>query len=105
MPRPTLEEVRSYISEKGYNVDAERFWNYYESNGWRVGKNPMKNWKAAAATWQRSETGKSSRATIRIDTPQWHKEGKYNKQSDGTVDEDLVREVEEMRAQLKKGEE
>ena len=101
MPRPTLEEVRAYISEKGYPVDAERFYSYYESNGWKVGKNPMKNWKAAVATWARSEQGKPSRGTIRVDTPQWHKDGKYNKESDGVVDEDLVREVEEMRAQIK----
>ena len=101
MVRPTLEDVQEYISEKGYSVDAERFYSYYESNGWKVGKNPMKNWKAAVATWQRSETGRSSRATIRIDTPQWHKDGKYNKESDGVVDEDLVREIEELKEQMK----
>lgn len=55
---PTLEEVQSYISDKGYHVDAERFWNYYESNGWRVGKNPMKSWRAAVSTWERSDKNK-----------------------------------------------
>ena len=51
--KPTLEEVKAYILEKGYNVDPNRWINYYESNGWKVGKNPMKNWKAAIATWNR----------------------------------------------------
>jgi hypothetical protein len=49
---PTLEEVAAYISEKGYHFDAERFHAYYESNGWKVGKNKMKDWKAACRTWE-----------------------------------------------------
>ncbi len=48
---PTLDEVTAYVGEKGFHVDPARFWNYYESNGWKVGKNPMKNWKAACGTW------------------------------------------------------
>ena len=50
---PTLEEVKAYCAERKNNVDAERFINYYESNGWKVGKNPMKDWKAAIRTWER----------------------------------------------------
>ena len=53
--RPTLFELEQYIKEKGYTFSAETFYNYYESNGWRVGKNPMKNWKAACTTWQSKE--------------------------------------------------
>ncbi len=53
--KPTVEEMAAYIAEKGYAFDAEDFYNFYESNGWRVGKNPMKNWKAACATWQKIE--------------------------------------------------
>lgn len=55
---PTIQEIKDYISEKNYNVDAERFFNYYESNGWKVGKNPMKSWKAALATWNSNESPK-----------------------------------------------
>ena len=50
---PTLEEVSAYCMERGNGVDAERFISYYESNGWKVGKNPMKDWKAAVRTWER----------------------------------------------------
>lgn len=53
---PTPEEVREYCAEKGYTLDAERFVDYYISNGWMVGKNRMKDWKAAVRTWSRKET-------------------------------------------------
>ena len=50
---PSIEEVFEYLSDSGYSykVEAEKFWNYYESNGWKVGKNKMKNWKSAATGW------------------------------------------------------
>lgn len=51
---PTLEEVRTYCTERKNNVDAERFVDYYESNGWMVGKNRMKSWKAAVRTWEKN---------------------------------------------------
>lgn len=52
---PTVEEVKKYIEEKQYSVDAQRFVNFYESKGWMVGKNHMKDWKAAVRTWNGSE--------------------------------------------------
>lgn len=52
---PTVDEVRVYCTEKGYTVDPARFVDYYTSNGWRVGKNPMKDWKAAVRTWNRKD--------------------------------------------------
>lgn len=53
---PTLSEIKSYLSEKGIKtVDAEKFYNHYTSNGWMVGKNKMKSWKAAIGTWERNE--------------------------------------------------
>lgn len=51
---PTAEEVRAYILEKGYSVDAESFVDYYTSKGWVVGKSPMKDWKAAVRTWNKN---------------------------------------------------
>lgn len=54
---PTLYDVKAYCMERGNNVDAERFVNYYTANGWKVGKNPMKDWKAAVRTWERSNKG------------------------------------------------
>lgn len=49
---PTLNDVKAYAQEMGYNgFAADRFIAYYESNGWKVGKNPMKDWKAAVRGW------------------------------------------------------
>lgn len=52
---PNVDEVRAYCTEKGYTLDADRFVDYYTSNGWKVGKNPMKDWKAAVRTWNGKE--------------------------------------------------
>ena len=52
---PTVEQVRNYCREKGYTIDPEQFCDYYTSNGWKVGKNPMKDWQSAVRTWQRKE--------------------------------------------------
>ena len=53
--KPTIAEIKEFMSEsKIFNVDAEKFWNFYESNGWRVGKNPMRNWKSAVHTWKQN---------------------------------------------------
>jgi len=56
--KPTLDEVANYIQErKSFKiVDAARFYDYYSSNGWKVGKNPMKDWKAAVRTWEKNTT-------------------------------------------------
>lgn len=51
---PTLEEVQSYCLERKNRVDPQRFIDYYTSNGWVVGKNKMKDWKAAVRTWERN---------------------------------------------------
>lgn len=53
--KPTLSEIKQYCIERKNNVDAQHFYDYYESNGWKVGKNAMKNWQAAVRTWERSE--------------------------------------------------
>ena len=52
---PTIEDVKAYCKERGNRVDPERFIDYYTSNGWRVGKNPMKDWKAAIRTWEKGD--------------------------------------------------
>lgn len=53
--KPTINEIQDYCIERNNNVNAEQFFDYYESNGWKVGKNSMKDWKAAVRTWERSE--------------------------------------------------
>ena len=53
--KPTVEDVAAYCKEKGYAINAEHFINYYEANGWKVGKNPMKSWQATCANWASRE--------------------------------------------------
>ena len=53
--KPTLSEIEQYCIERNNNINAEQFYDYYESNGWKVGKSSMKNWQAAVRTWERSE--------------------------------------------------
>ena len=52
---PTKEEIDDYCREKGYTFNTDRFYDYYESNGWKVGKNPMKDWRAAVRSWASRE--------------------------------------------------
>ena len=53
--KPTVEEVQAYCKERNNNVDAEKFISHYDSNGWKVGKSPMKDWKSAVRTWERND--------------------------------------------------
>jgi hypothetical protein len=48
---PTAREVHDYCQEMGYHINEEKYISYYQSNGWKVGKNKMKDWKAAVRTW------------------------------------------------------
>ena len=60
---PSVEEVAAYCRERGNSVDAERFCDFYASKGWKVGKEPMKDWKAAVRTWEKRDdtySGKQS---------------------------------------------
>ncbi len=63
---PTVEEVKAYCAERKNNVDAQRFVDYYTSNGWLVGKNKMKDWRAAVRTWERNGTSSSKSNGITV---------------------------------------
>ena len=52
---PSIEEVAEYCRERRNAVDSQRFVDYYSANGWMIGKNKMKDWKAAVRTWERSD--------------------------------------------------
>ena len=67
--RPTVEEVAAYCRERGNSVDAERFVDFYASKGWKVGNQPMKDWKACVRTWERRED--KPKQTSRFATPDY----------------------------------
>lgn len=52
---PSLAEVKEWAAAEGWPIDAERFVAFYASNGWKVGKNPMRDWRAAAEGWCRRD--------------------------------------------------
>ena len=64
--KPTLEEVKAYCAERKNNVDAEHFVDYYESNGWIVGKTHMKDWRATVRSWEKN--GYNKPATTKAGT-------------------------------------
>lgn len=58
---PTFEEVKAYCAERKNSVDPQRFIDYYTANGWKVGKNKMKDWQAAVRTWERNGYSSSAK--------------------------------------------
>ena len=58
--KPTLDEVQQYCSERKNNISAEKFIDYYESNGWKVGRNSMKDWKATIRNWEKNQQEKQN---------------------------------------------
>lgn len=74
---PSLDDVSSYIKEKGYNVDPESFVDFYTSKGWKIGKDTMKDWRAAVRTWAR-----------RDNKPKAQKDNKFNEFEQNSYDYD-----------------
>jgi len=61
--KPLVADVDAYVKEKGYHIDAEMFFNFYESKGWMIGKNKMQNWRKAVVTWERKWKAENTRAS------------------------------------------
>lgn len=59
---PTVEEVQEYCSERGNAVDAQSFVDFYISKDWYIGKNKMKDWKAAVRTWEKNQRQKNKKS-------------------------------------------
>lgn len=89
--KPSVEEVKQYCEERKNNVDYVKFYDFYESKGWMVGKNKMKDWKACVRTWERSRGSGSiiPRNKTEKDTPDWYSqyEDKWKKSADDTTEE------------------
>lgn len=97
--KPTIEEVDCYCKERNNKVNAERFIDYYEANGWKVGKNSMKDWKAAIRTWEKNDGNFSNRPVFTKQEqlkPKW-----FDKQSDmKKPNETELREMEKFLEEL-----
>jgi hypothetical protein len=55
--RPTIEQVAAYCKERNNTVDPQKWFDHYTANGWKIGKNPMKDWQAAVRTWEQNDYG------------------------------------------------
>ena len=69
--KPTIEDIKEYCIERNNFVDAEKFFDYYSSNGWKVGKNPMKDWKASVRTWEKNSTSEQSKGKVQQSLDTW----------------------------------
>ena len=64
--RPKAEEINEYSKEIGFTLDGSQFIDHYEARGWLIGKNPMKDWKAAVRTWKRNSSNFTTTPTQTI---------------------------------------
>ena len=68
---PTLNEVAAYCSERGNGVDPQQFIDFYTSKGWKVGDQPMKDWKAAVRTWERRDGRQAGQEKVKSFADIW----------------------------------
>ena len=61
---PKPEWVKEYVAAQGFTVDAERFVDFYQAKGWKVGKNPMRDWQAAVRTWAKDREPVKPKAAV-----------------------------------------
>ena len=64
--KPSILEISNYCKEQNYTLDSNHFYDYYESNGWLVGKSKMKDWKATVRNWERRNK-KDSKTIVKYD--------------------------------------
>lgn len=70
---PQISEIEEYCKERNNKVDANRFYDFYESKGWLVGKNKMKDWKAAVRTWEQGDKTKQQKNQSHENSKQYPK--------------------------------
>lgn len=68
---PSVEEVSAYCKERNNGIDPQSFIDFYDSKGWMIGKNHMKDWKAAVRTWERRHSGEPAAAPKPKPKPRW----------------------------------
>ena len=94
---PNIQDVRAYCEERGNKVDPENFWDFYQSKNWMIGKNKMKDWKAAVRTWERSEPKQGRMSKKWQDHyDKWHPECERNGKSSVARIEDIELKLEDL---------
>ena len=80
---PKMEDLKNYISERVNGIDAEYFFNFYESKDWMIGKNKMKDWQAAVRTWEQKD--KQEAAAKQQQAPRTNQNAKFNEQQNEAI--------------------
>lgn len=91
--KPTIEEIQEYCEERNNGINANYFYDFYESKGWYVGKNKVKDWKACVRTWERNQKKESPKPIKTI--PEWFDKDIKTKETE--IDEDFKNFIEEFR--------
>ena len=97
--KPTIEEIKEYCVSRGNGIDANYFYDFYESKNWMIGKNKMKDWKAAVRTWERNNKSTTTEAKREKIIPKWFNEEIDNSTVDIELDEDFNDFLEDFRRQ------
>ena len=84
---PTITDIVTYANQNGLQIDADRFWNYYESNGWMVGKNKMRSWQATLRNWSAKESGTAAK-------PKAKKFDNFEPRPDGDLMDEYIKQLE-----------
>lgn len=92
---PTVEEVAAYCRERGNNVNAQRFVDFYAAKGWKIGQNPMKDWKAAVRTWEQRDDSPARPA--KVVSAQQYTQRQYTEEELLAVSDDLMEEARKRR--------
>lgn len=90
---PTVEEVAAYCRKSGIKINAKSFCSFYASNGWRVGKNPMEDWKASVMAWEERE--KNGRTGKKV-SAQDYEQRNYTEEELLSISDDLIAEARRM---------
>lgn len=93
--KPSIEDVKEYVKEQGYRMDPVKFYDHYESNGWLVGRNKMKDWKAAVRNWEhRDKNGTFSKAGTPAEVP--YMQNDYSNEHLKKQEEDSLRRLDDL---------
>lgn len=89
--KPTIEDIQAYIDERNNGINANAFYDFYESKNWYVGKNKMKDWKACVRTWEQRSNNKIK------NIPDWFDKEDYKEPTKEEIKEleDLLKEFKE----------
>lgn len=91
---PTVPEVEAYCAEHGYAINAQQFVDFYASKGWKVGNQPMKNWRAAVRTWVQRRKDEASAKRRGMAKAHNHHQRAYTETELAGIGVDLLDEVE-----------